>query len=167
MNVHVSRICRTFILLLCMVIAMPGFATEPLLDQYVAGGLTGHIFPSECCWMKLPQSKRLTEMKKAEWGCSAIGGPVGTFKLDAEKLWLTGLLKCSGLVDLHEVYPELESPTLADWLSGTFSAQLGFLCHDKNGQPVYSVKQVLTVEQGVVRSLAETRDDISACAPSA
>jgi hypothetical protein len=158
-----SSIRQAFIGLFCMAAAIPGFATEPLHDQYIVGALEGNIFPSKCCWMELPQSKRLTDMRMEE-PCSAIGGPVGMFKLDGGRLWLTGLYKCSGRVDLHDIYPNLKSPALADWLSGTFSARLGFLCRDKNAQSVYSVEQVLIVEKGVVESLTETRNDISACA---
>lgn len=163
MNNRICRLCRTMILLFCMAVAMPGFATEPLHDQYDADGLTGRIFPSECCWLQLPASTRLSEMKKAEQGCSAIGGPVGTFKLDGGKLWLTGLYKCGGPVDLHEVYPDRESPVLADWLNGTFKTQLGFVCYDKQMRQVYQLEQVLTVEGGVVRDVVETSNDVSAC----
>ena len=149
--------------LICMAIAETTFATEPLLNQYVDGSRTGRIFPSECCWMKLPPSERLTALKRAELGCSAIGGPVGKFKLESGKLWLTSLFKCSGEVALQDVFPDLTSPALAQWLTGTFTAQVGLACFDKHGKRIDSVKQVLTVEQGVVTSLIETKNDTSAC----
>ncbi|WP_363503838.1 hypothetical protein, partial [Burkholderia sp. LMU1-1-1.1] len=73
--------CRTFkkliekILLLMAIICRGDYrralATEPLHDQYVVGAETGWIFPSECCWMKLPSSDRLIAMRRAEVGCSA------------------------------------------------------------------------------------------------
>ncbi|WP_426197683.1 hypothetical protein [Massilia sp. DWR3-1-1] len=157
---QLSKIC---FFLLCIAIGEKTFATEPLHDQYVAGAESGWIFPSQCCWMKLPPSERLTTMKKAEVGCSAIGGPVGKFKLESGKLWLTGLLKCGGEVSLREVYPDFESPALANWLTGTFKTQVGFLCYDNSVRPIYSVKQVLTIDQGVVTSLSETKNDTSVC----
>ena len=157
---QLSRICFFFFFI---AIVEKTFATEPLHDQYVLGEKSGRIFPSECCWMSLPPSERLTAMKKAEVGCSAIGGPVGEFKLQSGKLWLTGLLTCGGEVSLRKVYPDFENPALANWLTGTFKTQVGFLCYDNSAEPIYSVKQVLTVEEGVVTSLSETKNDTSAC----
>lgn len=161
---HLSRTCFFF---LCMAMGGRIFATEPLYDQYSVDEENGWIFPSECCWMTLPASERLTAMKRAEIGCSAIGGPVGKFKLESGKLWLTGLHKCGGDVALSEVYPDFESPTLANWLTGTFTAQIGLLCNDMHEQPIYSLKQVMDVEQGIVKSVSETRNNISSCSKNA
>ena len=138
-----SQLGRTCFFFLGMAVGGRALATEPLHDQYVVGAETGWIFPSECCWMKLPPSDRLIAMRRAEVGCSAIGGPVGKFKLESGKLWLTGLHKCGGDVYLSEVYPDFKSATLANWLTGTFTAQIGLLCYDKHVKPIYSLEQVL------------------------
>ena len=150
--------------LFSIAIAAPSLATEPLHDQFRTGDQTGWIFPSGCCWVKLPPSELLDEMKRKEMaGCSAIGGPVGKFELVDGKLWLTGLMKCSGDVRLHRVYPELDSPAFANWLSGTFKTRVDFLCYDKTVRPIYGLEQVLTVEQGVVTAITETKIDPATC----
>ena len=158
-----SQLSTACFFFLSIALGGKAFATEPLHDQYLVGAQSGLIFPSECCWMKLPPSQRLTDMKRAELGCSAIGGPVGKFKLESGKLWLTGLLKCGGDVSLREVYPDLEGPALATWLTGTFNTQVEFLCYENPVRPVYSLQQVLTIEKGIVTSLSETRTDASIC----
>jgi len=159
-RLQLGKICLS---LLSIAVVGKACATEPLHDQYVVGAERGWIFPSECCWMKLPSSERLIALKKAEVGCSAIGGPVGKFKLDSGKLWLTGLLTCGGEISLLDVFPDLESPALASWLTGTFKTQIGFLCYDSSAGPIYSLRQVLTVELGVVTALSDTKNDTSAC----
>jgi hypothetical protein len=88
---------------------------------------------------------------------------VGKFKLESGKLWLTALAMCSGEVALGDVYPDLESPALASWLTGIFKTQVRYLCSENPVKPRYAVMQVLTVEQGVVTSVSETRNDSSVC----
>jgi hypothetical protein len=112
----------------------------------------------------LRDNERIWEIRRKEIGCSAIGGPVGRFKLEAGKLWLTGLRKCSGDVPLQAVYPDMTSPVVAEWLTGTFKTRLDFQCTVQGVQQVYAVAQELTVDKGVVQSLKETPNDTSACA---
>lgn len=160
---HLVGLCLCLLALASIAYSQPAAATEPLKDQIVVGKLQGHIFPSECCWVPLPPSEQLRAMKRAEFpGCSAIGGPVGTFELKEGKLWLTGLLKCSGAFDHRQIYPELASPAFADWLSGTFTVLLGACGYDPhlNGQ-AYARKQRITVDQGVVNSVTELGGDAS------
>jgi hypothetical protein len=81
-----ERMRRLLLLLACLMAAAPASATQPLLDQYTDGARTGHIFPSNCCWVELPSNDRIWEIRRKEFGCSAIGGPVGEFKLEDGKL---------------------------------------------------------------------------------
>jgi hypothetical protein len=155
---------RILFFVLYLLFAAPGSATQPLLNQYTDGVRTGHIFPSGCCWVEIPSNERIKEIRRREIGCSAVGGPVGIFKLEAGKLWLTGLFKCSGEIPMQEVYPDMKSPAFAEWLTGSFRTRLDFQCVVRGGQEVYAVTQELTVDKGVVQSVKETRNDTSACA---
>lgn len=158
---HFSRIC---LLLLLLVGAAPASATPPLRDRIVIDEHRGRIFPSECCWMPLPPSERLRAMKRAETNCSAIGGPVGVFEVRDRKLWLIGLHKCSGTVDLRAIYPELAGPALASWLSGSFKVVLDQRCSDSVAGPLDAVEQELQLDQGIVTSVTELSRHQAACA---
>jgi len=160
---HFGRIC---LLLSCFASIAPASATEPLHDQIVVGALSGHIFPSECCWMPLPPSEKLSAMKRAEFvGCSAIGGPVGVFEYRDRKLWLTGLSKCSGEIDHRQVYPELASPAFANWLSGTFTLTLGPCGYNRQAnREAFARRQTITVDKGVVTSTTDQDNDAAYCA---
>ncbi|MGI4719156.1 MAG: hypothetical protein ACRYGO_19540 [Janthinobacterium lividum] len=152
--------------LLCMAIALPASATEPLHDQIVVDARQGTIHPEKCCWVELPFSETLRKMKREEFlRCSAIGGPVGVFELKDRKIWLNKLSRCGGDVALREIYPDMDSPAFAGWLSGSFKTQLGYLCYVKPEGAVYELEQELKVEHGVVTSLSERRRDRSACPP--
>jgi hypothetical protein len=166
LNPLVRATIATLCVMLACVAAGPASATEPLKDQIVVGALSGHLFPSECCWVPLPPSEQLRAMKRAEFpGCSAIGGPVGMFELRDRKLWLTGLFKCSGAFDHRQVFPELASPAFANWLSGTFTLALGPCGYDvRGGGQAYARKQKITVDQGVVTSVTEQDNDAAFCA---
>lgn len=153
-----------FGVLYAMVVA-PSFATQPLVDQYSDGARSGHIFPVECCYVELPSNDRIRAMRRAEMpNCSAIGGPVGVFRLEAGKLWLTSLYKCSGTVALNDIYPGMNAPAPATWLTGTFKTVLDIKCHDAGMRPIHGATQTLIVEKGVVKSLKETPGDLTACA---
>lgn len=153
---------RIVFLVLALVTTARGSATEPLMDQYADGARIGRIFPSACCYVELPDNERIWQIRRKEFGCSAVGGPVGRFRLEDGKLWLTGFMKCSGDIPLQEIYPDLKSPAFAEWLSGTFKTVLDYRCY-ANGRQIYAATQELVVEQGVVRSLKETANDLSAC----
>lgn len=162
------RACRIFrhllLALLCVGPVMPASATPPLLDRFVLGANKGFIFPSECCWMPVPDSMRLLELKVKEGSqCSAMGGPVGVFEQRSERLWLTGFETCGRKIPLDEIYPELEAPALAEWLSGTFKTRVGLPCRALGGHPVLALEQELTVSEGVVTSVTEKYLDHSAC----
>ena len=165
LSAFAQSLWRLLPLLGCLAAAAPALATEPLHDQYTDGGRRGHIFPSACCWVDLPSNDKIREIRRKEIGCSAIGGPVGEFKREDGKLWLTGLMKCGGHVDLQTVFPDMPGPVVATWLSGTFRTRLDYLCYASDGKSVYAVGQELLVDKGVVVSEKEIRQDRSACAP--
>ncbi|MBH9579754.1 hypothetical protein I7X39_22935 [Inhella sp. 1Y17] len=154
-----------FAILLALWYLMPvASATEPLHDQLVIDSKAGQIFPEKCCWLELPDSEELRSARRAE-SCSAIGGPVGQFKLLDDKIWLTGLYRCGGGIPLKSIFPNLPDPALADWLSGTFTARIDYLCRNQVGAPIYKREINLVIQRGVVRSRGEKINDESLCAP--
>jgi hypothetical protein len=147
-----------------LAVAVPGFATEPLTDHYSDGARSGRIFASACCYVELPDNQRIQAIRKRDFlGCTARGGPVGVFRLEDGKLWLTALSRCGGDFPLKEIYPGMAGPVVAQWLSGTFKTVLEPRCWAA-GQTRYAVSQELTVEKGIVTALRETSNDVSACA---
>jgi hypothetical protein len=154
---------ESVLFVLCLMAAAPVMATEPMTDYFSDGARSGRIFPSACCHVELPDNERIWEIRRRDFHtCSAVGGPVGVFRMEAGKLWLTGLAKCSGEFPLKDMYPGLESPALAAWLTGTFKTVLDPRCH-ANGQTRYAVTQELIVEKGIVTSVRETPNDLTAC----
>lgn len=159
-----SRFSRRIIFATLSLLAIgPAGATRPLFDQYSDGEHTGNIFPDKCCHLELPEDKRIRELRRQQIGnCSAAGGPVGVFRREDGKLWLTGLAECRGEIRLRRLYPDLEGPVVATWLSGTFTAHLD-QCYGAGVQLKPAVTQTLVVEQGVVKSVVETLNDVSDC----
>lgn len=138
-------------------------ATQPLFDQYSDGQRVGYIFPVECCYLELPDDRRIRNLRRKNMGsCSAAGGPVGVFRREGGKLLLTGLAECMGPIPLKALYAHLEGPVVATWLSGTFTARLN-QCYAEGLQLRYAVTQTLMIEKGVVKSVTETRNDVSEC----
>lgn len=138
-------------------------ATQPLFDQYTDGQRSGYIFPAECCYLELPDDRRIRDLRRQQMGsCSAPGGPTGVFRREGGKLWLTGLAECRGPVPLKALYAHLEGPVVAEWLSGTFTVRLD-QCYSEGLQLKYAVTQTLMIEKGVVKSVAETQNDVSDC----
>ena len=154
--------CTLAIVAAISVLGTCAWATEPLHDGLVYGDKTGPIFPTECCWLKLPDSPALTAMRRDE-NCSAIGGPVGEYRYQDGKLWLIELRRCGGTVPIREVFPDLPSPAVAVWLTGDYIAKLNWLCRDKENRGVYELELHLHVAQGNVVSVSEQRRDRSDC----
>ncbi len=151
-------------ILLALTLLLPvASATEPLHDQLMIDSYRGQIFPEKCCWVDLPESELLRKARLSE-RCSAIGGPVGQFRLAEDKIWLTGLYRCGGELPLKSVFPNLPDPALADWLTGKFIARLDYLCRNQTGAPVYRREISLVIERGVVKSRVEKANDESLCA---
>jgi hypothetical protein len=151
---------RILFFVLSLIAAAPGSATQPLFDRYTDGVHTGNIFPSKCCYVELPDNERIREIRRRDLQkCSAVGGPVGMFKLEAGKLWLTGLADCGGEIALQEFYPNIKTPVVAEWLTGTFKTTIDYQCSDTAGHTLYAVTQQLIVEKGVVQSVTETHND--------
>jgi len=141
-----------------------GQATEPLRDILHIEGQSGPFAPEECCWVDLPRTERLIAAKRAQ-RCSAIGGPVGRFQLWEDRIWLIGLYRCGGDMQLDEIYPEMEGPTLASWLNGQFSVRLELMCFTEGAMPVFRTTHSFVVEHGeVVETQTETHDG-SDCFP--
>lgn len=144
--------------------ATTAHATEPLRDLVVIDGRNATLAPPECCWVKMPESAKLRAMRKAEMlsGCTAIGGPVGTFELRDRQLLLRNLRTCSGDIPLRDVFPNLPAPAPATWLTGTFNAHLGYVCM-KDGLAVPEKEIVMSVVAGKVVNSTETEHDKTAC----
>lgn len=68
---------KPIVAMLLLIGAIPqAFATEPLHDQLTIDAEQGQIFPEKCCWIDLPESRQLQELRLSD-RCSALGGPVG------------------------------------------------------------------------------------------
>jgi hypothetical protein len=141
-------------------------ATEPLFDQLAVDGLSGPLFPEKCCWVGLPETEKFRAAMREEMKgyCSAIGGIVGRFRLEDGKLWLEGMHRCGGNIPLQEIYPELDNPALATWVSGNFTAKLGLLCWVNNSdERVYRTTLKLKIKDGVVTDIQREEGDETAC----
>lgn len=137
-------------------------ATEPLHDGLVFQGKSGIIYPVKCCWMELPSSEALTAIRRKEL-CSAIGGPVGNFRLQDGKLWLTELSRCSGTIPLSQVFSDLANPAHAIWVTGAFVGKLNWLCLGNDDRSIFELELSLQIERGVVVSISEYHRDKSKC----
>jgi hypothetical protein len=139
-------------------------ATEPLPDRIWYHGRAGTVYQIGKGAIALPPSARLRAMAMAE-SCSAIGGPRGVYKYVNGKIWLAGLYRCSGPLALADVYPDMLTPPLADWVSGVMLARLGrLLCTSAAGVPVYEFEVRLTVEKGIVGAHDEKAGEARSCA---
>ena len=144
-------------------------ATEPLIDRVEIQGLEGRVHHAKRgVWMDLPHSERLRTMALQE-RCTAIGGPRGKYRIANGQLWLDGLFRCGGDVNLRDVYPDSLGPMLATWVSGELVAELGrFICHASDGTSVFEKSARITVESGRVTALSyEPPPPTTACARSA
>jgi len=154
---------RLLLAMLCLIAAGAAHATPALFDRYTDGEQTGQIFAEKCCYLDLPEDRRMRELRRQRLGsCSAAGAPVGVFRREQGKLWLTALAECGGEIPLETHYQGLQGPVVATWLSGTFKAYVGH-CYTTAAQHKYAVTQVLVIEQGVVKSVNEIHNDISDC----
>lgn len=127
-------------------------ATRPLMDRVQYAGLHGEILPEACCWMPLPPSQALAEARLAQQ-CSALGGPVGRFALEDGQLWLQGLHTCGGELALSTIYPQMDGPVRADWVSGQFTLDLGPGCQGDDGLPQPSQRWRVQLAQGRVTAM--------------
>lgn|GEM_PF-3307841 len=155
------RAGRLYVLLvLTAAAALPAAATHPLLDRIVVDDRQGEVFPEACCWMPMPKSERLRELRRAQ-RCSAIGGPVGRFRLQADQMLLDGFVTCSGDLPLQTVYPDAPTPMPATWLDGRFTIVLTSRCG--SGEPMGGDERInLRLVQGrvverTVQPAAETK----------
>lgn len=142
-----------------------GFATEPLHDHVVIEGKAGLLLPETCCWVKLPPSPALSAAKRSQ-RCSALGGPVGNFRLQDNKLILVSLRTCSGELPLQQFYAGAPKEMAATWLSGKFRVELDPLCTTGAGRMLHATTMQLVVDAGnLVTSQKQTRDGAACHGP--
>jgi len=163
---RLHNLTRVLTLVLALVAPTMASATEPLHDSLTVDEQHGPFFPEKCCWVDKLETRKFIEARMAEilGGCTAIGGPVGGFRLAEGKIWLIGLYKCGGSVPLKEIYPELGDPIFANWLNGVFFASLDRICvlqHDR--KHVYRTELRLEVKNGVVTDTQRQQTDEAIC----
>ena len=152
-----------------LVLLAPGVshATEPLADRVEIGGLEGRLRRAGPGWLDLPHSERLRALALQE-RCTAVGGPRGKYRIASGRLWLHGLYRCGGDVNLSDVYPDRRGPMLATWVTGELLAELGrFICHASDGTSVFEKSMRIVVESGRVTALNdEAASPTTVCARS-
>lgn len=137
-------------------------ASDPLTDMLAVDERIGVFKPEKGYWVGLPRTERLRALARAQM-CTAIGGPVGQFRLREDEIWLVGLYKCGGDVPLQEVYPDAQGPFMAEWLTGTFFVHLDHLCRTVNGENLFGTTLKLELLKGVVQKTEVENQDKSAC----
>lgn len=157
------RIGRRLLMLALALVAARAGATEPLQDSIEIGGEAAVFLAPKCCWIPMPRSEQLRQARGAE-RCSAIGGPVGAFRLEGDAVLLVGFRRCSGDVPLAEIYPDLPDPAPADWLDGVFSALLMQPCRG-GGADAEPKRIQLTLEAGRVTRREEIPAAPARCPP--
>jgi hypothetical protein len=148
------RLLKIAILIASTSMLTTAYATEPLFDRISIAEKSGNIFPEKCCWIELPKSERLREVRRAQQ-CSAIGGPVGKFRIEDKQLWLDALRTCGEEMPLDAIYPDMHGPVVASWLSGNFRIQLTFRCPNVREEQYCQSAHVLVLREGQVVSLTE------------
>lgn len=127
-------------------------ATPPLNDQIVIEGKSHGFFQIGESWLPIPRNKALFEIMRNE-RCSAIGGPVGKWKISRHKLYLTGFYKCGGDITLNNIYPSADSPILATWLFGDYFYNHGkIICFTGMFESVSEFRTTLHVKNGKILS---------------
>ena len=141
--------------LLLAACAAPATATEPLSDVVAIDGMRGRLFKTHSPGFDLPPNDTLRAMRIKESACSARGGPVGSYRIDNNQLVLVELWRCGGAFPVRDVYPAMQAPALATWISGELTAVMGSpLCHQADGIPLYQRTVRFTVDAGIVKTMA-------------
>lgn len=132
-------------------------ATRPLFDLVEIDGQTGELYPKSGIWIDLPASEGLTEIEKQypPGSCSAIGGPRGVYAIRDNKLFLTSIRVCGASFELKDVYPQRQTPMLADWVSGELTATTGKVICPSNKGDYFILENLFSirVERGLVKSM--------------
>jgi hypothetical protein len=134
--------------------ALFAHATPPLRDRIHIDGRDGQFEQDGEFWVDKPRNERLRELGRAQQ-CSAIGGPVGRYRLEGDRVELVDLYTCGGPVPLNGIYPEFDGPTPATWLTGTFFAKFGYCNDTDGGWGEFQVVKKLTLAEGVVVRMEE------------
>lgn len=146
------------------------FATPPLMDSLEFQSETSSVRVSgeQGLWLPLPHSPKLQEMRRTE-NCSAVGGPVGTWRIAENRLWLTGLYRCGGDVALSTVYGKSDEPLFAYWVTAELLSNRGtVLCGTPGfGDVVWERKLTIKVEKGLVTLATETSNEHNPAVPKA
>ena len=155
---------RAAALLLLAATTATAWATEPLPDRIWYQGRAGTVYQVGKGGLALPPSEPLRALVRAQ-SCSAMGGPRGVYKVVHGRLWLAGLYTCSAAIGLRDVYPDMLTPPVAQWVSGVLVAQVGkFVCMSAQGRPMHEFDVQLTVEKGAVKATAEKAANVAQCA---
>ena len=130
-------------------------ATSTLMDTIEFEGMVGIVSATGGPWLKLLENQKTREIGRQEI-CSAWGAPRGHWRIAEGKLWLVGLLKCSGTIKLENVYGGDGSPIFADWISADLATGQGkALCTPRFTPPgVQELGILFKVERGVVREVS-------------
>lgn len=139
------------------------WATAPLFDLVEIDGLSGRLHDRTRGWVDLPESERLHAMARAE-SCSALGGPRGKYKVANGSLWLHGLYRCGGDVEVASVYPDMSLPVVATWVTGELIAEVGkVVCTSKLGPPIFERMATISVRAGKVTAISRIDPPVEQC----
>lgn len=141
-----------------------GHATEPLYSQLEIEGMRGLIYPEGKTWVSLPRNEAMRQARRLHMLCSAIGGPVGRFRIEQDRLWLVGLETCSGEMPVSDIYPGMQLPQLAHWLSGNFVGKVGRNCITRDHRTAFETTLHFTVDEGQVTEVGRQLWDPTVCA---
>ena len=163
---QIHGLMQTVALAIALGIPASCSATEPLHDILFIDGHDGPFFPEKCCWVDLPRTEKLIAARRQE-NCSAIGGPVGRFRIADGKVWLVGLRRCGGDMPLKEIFPELGNPAFAKWLNGAFRAEVNHMCLSPfSFGSLYRTTFRLEIKDGVVTDMQRQENDEADCRKS-
>ncbi|MBK9236290.1 MAG: hypothetical protein IPO19_09675 [Rhodoferax sp.] len=140
-------------------------ATPPLMDQLEYESESTSVSVRSGTWMTLPRSQRVNELRLAEvTRCSAIGGPVGRWRIRENRLWLVGLHTCGEKHSLESVYGISGDAVFADWITADLVTHRGkALCGDSYIGIVWERDVTLKIEIGVLKEVVEVSNANHPC----
>lgn len=140
------------ILLLC---ANASIASPPQSNTLEYEGRHFPVWPR----LTFPWNERLHALAKeiSQTWCSALGGIQGNWRIDEDRLYLTGLRYCGRHFTNQSIYGGDGAPIFADWVTNTLAIEWGKeLCRGSYTFPGVPEKRLeITVENGIVKSVNE------------